>query len=232
MSKYPIPDPIYYSIVNYSVAEKMTHLLHIDSSPRGDRSISRSLTQDFINEWLAKQPDSTVTYRDLGHHPLPFVTEAWIAAAFSDPSNHTPEQAEAIRVSNELIDEFLAADCYVFGVPMYNFSIPAVFKAYIDQITRVGRTFAIDENGYTGLVHGKKMLLVISEGGSYREGSVAHAYDMQIPYLKLIFGFMGITDISFAIADNLMGGDEARSQAIARAKSSLRDVFLQWSAST
>lgn len=209
----------------------MAHLLHIDSSPRGDRSISRQLTHDFVQQWQSKHPDDTVAYRDLGHNPPPFVTEEWIAASFSDPSTHTPELAAAIRLSNDLIDEFLAADYYVLGVPMYNFGVPAAFKAYIDQIVRVGRTFTIDEQGYKGLVHGKKLLAIVSHGGVYREGSPAHAYDMQVPYLKLIFGFIGITDTAIVAADNLMGGDEARAESLAEAKAAMQTVITQWSAS-
>jgi len=208
----------------------MAHLLRIDSSPRGDRSVSRSLTQYFVGEWQSKYSDDTVTYRDIGHNPPPFVTENYIAASFSDPSSHTPEQAEAIRPSNELVDEFLAADYYVIGVPMYNFGVPAVFKAYIDQIVRVGRTFAIDEQGYKGLVHGKKLLAIVSQGGIYAEGSPAQSYDMQVPYLKLIFGFMGIMDVTVVAADNLMGGDDAREQSLAAAKAALQNVIVQWSA--
>ncbi|MBE9099283.1 FMN-dependent NADH-azoreductase [Vacuolonema iberomarrocanum] len=209
----------------------MAHLLHIDSSPRGDRSVSRSLTQDFVGEWTSKHPDSTVSYRDLGHNPVPFVTEPQIAAAFSDPSTHTPEQAEAIRLSNDLVDEFLAANCYVLGVPMYNFGVPAAFKAYIDQIVRVGRTFAIDEQGYKGLVHGKKLLAIVSQGGDYSEDSPAQSYNMQEPYLKLIFGFIGITDVTIVAANNMMGSEDTRSQSVADAKAAMQDVIAQWSAS-
>ncbi|MBE9068174.1 FMN-dependent NADH-azoreductase [Leptolyngbya cf. ectocarpi LEGE 11479] len=207
----------------------MTHLLHIDASPRGDRSISRSLTKAFVSEWQLKNADATVNYRDLGHYPVPLITEAWIAAVFSAPGSHTLEQEIAIQASNDLVDEFLAADAYVFGVPMYNFSIPAGFKAYIDQIVRAGRTFSVDENGYKGLVHNKKLLIVLAEGGSYRESSPTNSYDMAVPYLKLIFGFIGIKDISFVAADNLMGGDDARSQSLADSKQALQDIVALWS---
>ncbi|GAB4381213.1 MAG: FMN-dependent NADH-azoreductase [Elainellaceae cyanobacterium] len=206
----------------------MTHILHLDASPRGDRSVSRTLTKEFITAWKGSNPADTVTYRDLGHYSPNFVSENWIAAAFSSPADYTIEMAEAIRPSNELVDEFLAADRYVFGMPMYNFSIPANFKAYVDQIVRVGRTFAVDETGYKGLVHGKKMLVIIAQGGSYPEGSPAHSYDLQTPYLRLIFGFMGVTDIQFVYADNLMGSDDARSQAIENAKSALGALVGQW----
>jgi FMN-dependent NADH-azoreductase len=174
----------------------MTHILHIDSSARGDRSISRTLANEFISNWQAAHPNDTITYRDIGHHPVPFVTEAWIAGAYSPPEQHSPESATAMQISNELVDEFLAADRHVFSVPMYNFSIPATFKAYIDQIVRVGRTFSVNpDSSYKGLVDGKKVLIITSRGGSYPKDTPYYAYDMQEPYLRLIFGFMGITDI-------------------------------------
>lgn len=200
----------------------MTHILHLDASPRGDRSISRRLSKEFINQWKATHPSDTITYRDIGHYPVPFVSEDWIAAAFTPSEQHTPELAAAIQISDELIDEFLAADRYVFGIPMYNLSIPANFKAYLDQIVRVGRTFSVDETGYKGLVHHKKMTIIMAQGGTYPEGSPTHAYDLQTPYLRLIFGFIGITDIEFVYADSLNMGDEARELAIANAQSALK----------
>ncbi|MBE9180189.1 FMN-dependent NADH-azoreductase [Oculatella sp. LEGE 06141] len=206
----------------------MAHILHLDSSPRGERSVSRSLAKEFISDWKAAHPDDTVTYRDIGHHPVPFVNEAWIAAAYSSPDQHTPELAEAIRISNELVDEFLAADRYVFGIPMYNYSIPANFKAYIDQIVRVGRTFSVDENGYKGLVDNKKATIITANGGAYPEGSPIHDYDLQTPYLRLIFGFMGITDVNFVHADSQALGDEARKQAIADAQAALKEAVAHW----
>ena len=204
----------------------MTHILHLDASPRGDRSISRTLSHEFIADWKAAYPDDTVTYRDLGHSPVPFVTEDWIAAAYSAPDQHTHAQAQAIQLSNELVDEFLAADRYVFGIPMYNFSIPANFKAYLDQIVRVGRTFSVDETGYKGLVHHKKMTIITASSGAYPDGSPSHSYDMQTPYLQLVFGFIGITDLEFIHADSLSLGDEARDKAIATAQSAMKAAIF------
>ena len=200
----------------------MTHILHLDASPRGDRSISRTLSKEFINQRKTTHPNDTIAYRDIGHYPVPFVSEEWIAAAFTPSDQHTPELAAAIRISDELIDEFLSADRYVFSIPMYNFSIPANFKAYLDQVVRVGRTFSADETGYKGLVHNKEMTIIMAQGGTYLEGSPTHAYDLQTPYLKLIFGFIGITDIEFVYADSLNMGDETRELAIANAQSALK----------
>lgn len=166
----------------------MTRILHVDASPRAERSVSRTLSQEFIAAWKAAHPDDTLTYRDLGHESVPHVNEPWIAAAFTAPTEHSPELAEAIRLSDELIDEFLAADRYVFGVPMYNLSVPSVVKAYIDQIVRVGRTFTVDSTGYAGLVKDKKMLVVTAQGGSYRPGTPTAAYNFHEPYLRTILG--------------------------------------------
>ncbi|MFM7427486.1 MAG: FMN-dependent NADH-azoreductase [Elainella sp.] len=199
----------------------MAHILHLDSSARGERSISRLLSQKFVETRKAAHPDDQVTYRDLGHQPVPNVTEAWIAAAFSDPATHPPELAEAIRLSDQLIDELLAADRYVLGIPMYNLTVPASFKAYIDQIVRAGRTFAVTESGYQGLVHGKKAVVLTAEGGVYRPGTPAAAANFHEPYIKTILGFMGITDVTIIHADGLAFGDEAREKALAEAMATI-----------
>ncbi|NJO78803.1 MAG: FMN-dependent NADH-azoreductase [Cyanobacteria bacterium RM1_2_2] len=206
----------------------MTHLLHIDTSPRGERSFSRRLTQKFISEWKAAHPADTVTYRDLGHQPPPAVDEAWIAAAYSAPADHTPEQAEAIRLSDHLINELLAADRYVFGVPMYNFSIPANFKAYIDQVVRPGRTFAVTDQGYQGLVHSKKALVITAEGAQYQAGTPTADYNFHEPYIRTILGFMGITDINFIHADGLAMGDEMREKSLNEATAAIQSAIGSW----
>lgn len=141
----------------------MANLLHIDSSPRGERSHSRRLTQEFVEKWQHVHPNDTVTYRDIGRQPVPHVNESWIAAGYTPPVERTPELWNAIRFSDRLVDEFLAADLYVIGSPMYNFSISSTLKAYIDQIVRIGRTFEFapenPENPYIPLVLGKKCSL-------------------------------------------------------------------------
>jgi FMN-dependent NADH-azoreductase len=207
----------------------MAHILHIDSSPRGDRSFSRKFSYEFITSWKTAHPDDTVTYRDLGHNPVPHVDESWIAAAFSPPQTRSPELNQAIKISDELVDEFLAADRYVFGVPMYNFNVPSTFKAYIDQIVRVGRTFAVTEQGaFQGLVSGKKMLIVTARGGSFTQGSPAAPYDYQEPYLKALFGFLGITDISLIHVENLSAGDDVRDQSLAQAQEAIAQAVASW----
>ena len=191
-------------------------LLHIDASPRGARSHSRALTAEFVAKWTAAHPDAGVVYRDLGCHPVPFVDEAWIAAAFSDPRDHTPELRDAIRLSDELVDEFLAADVIVLGAPMYNFGVPAVVKAYIDQIVRVGRTFSAD---FRGLAQGKKLYVITVRGGAgYGPGEAQHGLDYESPYLRVIFGFIRVTDVDFVDVENCAQGDEVVRSSLALAR--------------
>lgn len=199
----------------------MAHILHIDSSPRGERSISRTLTGEFISTWKHIYPSDTVTYRDIGRYSVPPIDESWIAASFSPSDQITPELATALSVSDELIDELLAAELYVFGIPMYNYSIPATFKAYIDQIVRVRRTFVVSQNGYEGLLKNKKILVITTRGGSYS----ASPLDFQEPYLRAVFELIGITDMTFIHAENLSEGAEARQQSLAAAREAIQQFI-------
>ncbi|MEH2120324.1 FMN-dependent NADH-azoreductase [Nostoc sp.] len=206
----------------------MVNILHIDSSPRAERSHSRELSKEFVSRWRAAHPEDAIAYRDLGHYPVPHVDEPWIAAAFSPPETHTPELTEAIRISDELIDEFFAADRYVFGVPMYNFNIPSTFKAYIDQIVRINRTFALNDQGFRGLVEGKKAVIITASGADYSAASPAAAYNFQEPYLRAIFGFIGVTDIQFINAHSMNNSDDVRTQSLSEARAAIQDAIAQW----
>lgn len=207
----------------------MTHLLHLDSSPRGERSISRQLTKEFVVKWQNAFPKDSVTYRDLGHTIVPPVNEPWIAAAFSSPAARTPELNAALKVSDELIDEFTSADYYVLGVPMYNFNVPSNFKSFIDQIVRVGRTFIVNaQGGYDGLLMNKKMLVITTRGGTYPPGTPYAAFDFQEPYLRAIFGMIGITDITFIHVDRLALSENARQQSLAAAKDAIQHIVTTW----
>ncbi|MGL4622889.1 MAG: FMN-dependent NADH-azoreductase [Chroococcidiopsis sp.] len=207
----------------------MAHLLHIDASPRGERSHSRRMTREFVEQWQRVHPNDTVTYRDLGRNPVPFVDESWIAAAFTPPSRRSPELWEAIRLSDRLVDEFLAADVYVIGVPMYNFSVPATFKAYIDQIVRVGRTVAFEPgdsaNVFQPLVLGKKMFIVEARGDSgFQPGGRYEKMNYHDPYLVTVFEFIGITDITFIHVENDEYGGQKLAESIAAARAKICEL--------
>lgn len=207
----------------------MSHLLHIDASPRGERSHSRRMTREFVEQWKQAHPNDTITYRDIGRNPIPHVDEPWIAAAFSSPEQYTPELREAIRLSDELVDEFLAADVYVIGVPMYNFSVPSGFKAYIDQIVRIGRTVDYEPNEvadvYKPLVLGKKMFIVEARGDSgFEPGGRYEKMNHHDPYLTTVFGFMGITDITFIHIEKEVYGEQKLAESIANARAKITEL--------
>lgn len=208
----------------------MVNLLHIDASPRGERSHSRRMTREFVEQWKQTHPYDTITYRDIGRNPIPHIDELWIAAAFSSPEQHTPELREALRLSDQLVDEFLAADAYIIGVPMYNFSVPSVFKAYIDQIVRVGRTVAFEPNDaanvFKPLVLGKKMYIIESRGDSgFHPGGPYEKMNHHDPYLVTVFGFMGITDITFVHVENDEYGGSKLAESIAHARAKIAELI-------
>jgi FMN-dependent NADH-azoreductase len=206
----------------------MPKVLVITASPRGERSVSRALSSHFAQLWAQRHPQDTVLLRDIGHHPVPHVSEPWVVGAFASPEVQSPESKSAIAVSDQLVEEFLGCDRFVFGVPMYNFNIPSTFKAYIDQIVRAGKTFAVGPNGYEGLVKNKKALFITTSGGSYTPGGPAAHLNFQEPYLRAIFGFIGLTDVRFIAADSLNLGPDAAKLSREKAENELRELAVSW----
>ena len=206
----------------------MSTILVITASPRGERSTTRALTTKFADFWAEHHPQDTILLRDIGHHPVPHVTEPWVVGAFAPADAQTAESKAAIAVSDQLVDEFLFADRYVFGVPMYNFNIPSTLKAYIDQIVRAGKTFAVGPNGYEGLVKDKKALFIASSGGAYLPGTPMAAYNFQEPYLRVIFGFIGLTDLQFVAADSMNLGEDAAGHSREKAETALKELAAAW----
>jgi FMN-dependent NADH-azoreductase len=205
----------------------MPTLLHIDSSARGERSVSRQLSHDFATAWKQAHPGAEIIYRDLGHNPAPFVSETFIAANYTPPEALSPELREVLAISNELIAELKTATEYVFGMPMYNFSVPASFKAYIDQIVRVGQTFTRTNSGFEGLLTGRKATVIASSGGVYRAGTPAASLNLQEPWIRTIFGFIGVTDVDFIVADGLVEieiGKRDREQYLKPVRQRVREM--------
>jgi len=171
----------------------MTKLLVVETSPRGDASISRNMTSRFVLHWQAAHPEGSVTVRDLAETALPHVTAPWLQAYFTPSEQHSPKMAQAIRQSNELVAELLAADHIVIATPVYNYNVPAALKAWIDHIVRKGLTLGFDG---AGLVAGKAATLLIASGGAYGEGSPIRDRDIATQYLRLILGVIGITEVT------------------------------------
>jgi FMN-dependent NADH-azoreductase len=172
----------------------MKKILHIISSPRGDASYSIRLGNAIIDKIQLAYADSTVKEVSLVDERFPHLEEAHLNAFFTPAANRTPENLVAIKHSDEAIAEIMDADIIVLGVPLYNFSIPSNLKAWIDHISRAGVTFKYDENGPEGLIKNKKLYIAFSAGGIYTEGPMT-SYDTATPYLKSVFGFLGLTDV-------------------------------------
>ena len=171
----------------------MTKLLVVETSPRGNHSISRNMTRRFVAEWRAAHPGGEVVERDLMQTELPFVTAPWLQAYFTPAEQHSPEMKKALRLSNELVGEILAADHIVIATPVYNYNVPAALKAWIDHIVRKGLTLGFDG---AGLVTGKTATVLLASGGVYTEGSPIRDRDIAAQYLRLILGVIGITDVT------------------------------------
>jgi len=194
----------------------MPTLLHIDSSPLYGASVSRQLTRAFVDQWQAAHPDGTIIYRDLTATTIPPITAELVGAAYTPEAARTPEQKHLLALSDTLLAELEQADEYVFGVPMHNFSVPSVLKLWIDQIARVGKSFAYVDGVPKGLITGKKATFIIATGGRYDAQTQMASFNFVEPYLRSVFAFLGVTDTTFLTA----GGTAALNQG------QDRDAFL------
>jgi len=189
------------------------NILQVNSSARREGSQSTLLANAIVSGLEAISPGATVTVRDLAHTPHPGLDDAALKALFTPVDQHTPEQAARVAQDDALIDEIRAADIVVLGVPMYNFGVSAQLKNWIDAVTRAQVTFQYTANGPEGLLNGKKVYVALTRGGKYRNTPT----DTQVPYLKTVLGFLGMTDIEFVYAEGLAMGVEAANEAMASA---------------
>ena len=172
-------------------------LLHINSSPLYGRSVSRQLTGAFVTQWKSSRPDGTVVDRDLNATSISPIAAEWVGAAYTPEEARNPQQKELLALSDTLLAELEQADEYVFGVPMHNFGVPTVLKLWIDQIARVGRTFSYADGTPKGLLTGKKATFIIATGGIYDAQTQMASFNFVEPYLRSVFGFLGVTDATF-----------------------------------
>jgi FMN-dependent NADH-azoreductase len=210
----------------------MTTLLHIDSSARPGRSgtdargsHTRRLTARFVQRWRQIEPTANVIYRDVGSNPPPPVTSDWIRAAFTPEPARDASLRDVLAKSDELIAELLAADMIVAGVPMYNFGPPAQFKAYIDNVVRVGKTFGFDRGRagepYWPLLaeQGKRLVILSSRGDyGYEMGERIADRNHVEASVRTAFAYIGITQSSGVAVEYDEFGDERLLASIDRAE--------------
>ena len=183
----------------------MTTLLSIDVSARGERSISRALGKRFIRHWLARHPDGTIIHRDLDSARIPYMDNDWIGGVYGPPGvEKTPAMQAALALSAELIAELQSADQILISTPMYNFTIPALLKSWIDYVIRPGLTFALAP-GWPGLLHNKAAKVILVSRDVYAAGEPSEAADVATPVLRQALGFMGITDFAVARVGGSLG---------------------------
>ena len=196
-------------------------ILQINSSARSEGSQSARLANTIVERLKAAQPDLELTVRDLASKPHPALDEAALGALFTPAEQRTDAQNARVALDDALIAEVQSADVLVLAVPMYNFGITTQLKNWIDAIARAKVTFQYTANGPEGLLKGKKVYIALTRGGVYRDTQA----DSQVPYLKMVLGFLGLTDIEFVYAEGMAMGPEAEQQAIASALQQIEEVL-------
>jgi len=196
-------------------------ILQINASARSAGANSTRLADAVTARLAAQNPAATVELRDLASDPHPVLDEPALGALFTPADQRSPEQAARVALDDALIAQVQSADAIVLGVPMYNFGVPVQLKTWIDAIARAGVTFRYTEKGPEGLVKGKKVYVALARGGLYRNTPA----DSQVPYLKSVLGFLGMTDVEFIYAEGLAMGADAASKAFAEAEAHLEGLF-------
>lgn len=191
-------------------------LLHIDAAITGEQSVSRELTARTVAAWQARHAGTTVQYLDLASQAPAHLSAQALGFRTGQTATTEAERSEN-ALSEKLVSQFLAADVVVVGAPMYNFTVPSQLKAWIDRIAQSGRTFKYTDKGAVGLAAGKTVIVASSRGGVYSTSEGGLAMEHQESYLKVVFGFFGITDVRFVRAEGVGLGDAARSAAMAEA---------------
>lgn len=196
----------------------MRKILIINASARNERSISRYMTNVFVEIWEERNPNDSIIYREVGQGNIPHVTEKWIAGAFKPPALRNEEELEALKLSDALVAELKEADVIVLGTPMYNWSVPSALKAYIDQVLRANETVLISKddikNPYTGLLKNKRVFLLMVRGNmGYDPGDFYEHMDFQTKYLKTVFGIMGVTEVAHVSLNGSAMGEDSLDSA-------------------
>jgi len=198
------------------VARRVDTILHMDASQRRHGSVSRALSSLMVDELRQRFPDARIVRRDLGMG-VPLVDDRWIDANDTPAERRSAEQLEALRGSDALVEEIRSCGLWVIGTPIYNFSIPPVLKAWIDQICRARVTFAYSEAGPRGLLEDRKVFVTIASGGS----KVGSEREFLTPYLRHVLGFIGIRDLEIIAADQLLMAGEEK---VALARQQVKDA--------
>jgi FMN-dependent NADH-azoreductase len=199
-------------------------ILHLDTSVLGENSASRGLTRKVAEAWSAAEPAAVVRYRDLGAQAPQHLSPDYFAIGATPEEKRSAGQTSELKLSDALIEEFLAADALIIGAPLYNFTIPSGLKAWIDRVLVAGKTFSYSDKGPVGLAGDKKVLIVATSGGKYADSPVDFAH---VGHLKTVLNFVGVKDITVVRAAGLGLGAEARAAAVAAAEAEIAALFAE-----
>ncbi|AOG22079.1 FMN-dependent NADH-azoreductase [Acidovorax sp. RAC01] len=192
-------------------------LLHVDSAITGTQSVSRQLTANTVAAWVAAHAGTAVQYLDLAENAPSHLSAQSLGFRTGQAAATEAERAEN-ALSEALVSQFLAADVIVIGAPLYNFSVPSQLKAWIDRVAQAGRTFKYTDKGPVGLAGGKTVIVASTRGGVYSTSEGGQAMEHQESYLKVVFGFFGITDVRFVRAEGVAMGPDAKAAALTSAQ--------------
>lgn len=198
-------------------------ILHIDSAITGNNSITRELTADILASLQQTHPEAKVDYLDLAVNAPSHLSAQSLGFRTGQEAATEIERKEN-AISEALVTQFLAADVIIVGAPFYNFTIPTQLKAWLDRIAQAGRTFKYTATGPVGLAGDKKVIIASARGGAYSSSAAGQAMEHQESYLKVIFGFMGVTDVSIVRAEGVSMGPEAKAVAMQGAKAEIEQL--------
>jgi FMN-dependent NADH-azoreductase len=197
-------------------------ILHLDSSVLGENSASRALTRKVAAAWKQAEPGAVIRYRDLGTEAPQHLSPAYFAIGATPEEKRSAGQASELKLSDALIEEFLAADALIIGAPLYNFTIPSGLKAWIDRVAVAGKSFKYSAEGASGLAGDKKVVIVATSGGEYADTPVDAAH---VGHLKTVLGFLGVKDVTVVRAAGLNLGPDSRAAAVAAAEAEIAALF-------
>lgn len=202
-------------------------ILHIDSSIRNERSVSKALSRLFVDRLVEEFNEASTDYLDLSVDTPAHPTALFIRGNYATPDQRTPEMIAELEASEKLVDKMHNAGVYVIGMPMYNFSVPSNFKAFIDNVVRINRTFRLAAHGSEGMLTGKKVYVINTRGVDFTPVHMA-GMDQLTPYLKTVFGFMGLDDVTFIDVHPVQfAAPEARALAIEKAENEILTIVAE-----
>ena len=214
----------------------MARLLHVDSSLLAQNSVSKEIANTFRETWAAEHSGGEVVYRDLGAEPVAPLSEAALMGGFTPEEQRTPEQKAAVELRDQLVNEVLEADAYLFAVPMYNWAVPGTFKAWLDQVLQNGKVFGLDPLPLAG----RPATVVLSYGGGYFPGTPREGWDHVQPYLETVLVKALGLDVRFvtvqltlaernpAMADLIPQSKELRAKGHAEAAAHAKELAARF----